>query len=65
MTAFYRLKGVIGPFYKEEGNAVREAKRIARQVKKPVLIEVDYDDGQGWQALRIEGREFATEPGQA
>ena len=43
------------PFWEEERNAVRTAKKLARETGKPVLVEVNYEDDTGWHALRIEG----------
>ena len=42
--------------YDTEGAAVKDAKRIAKDIGKPVLVECNYYDGAGWQPLRIEGR---------
>ena len=42
--------------YETEGEAVKDARRIAKALGRPVLVECNYRDGRGWQPLRIEGR---------
>ena len=55
----YRLRGPGDPrvdLYETEGEAVKDAKRTAKVIGYPVLVECNYYDGLGWQPLRIEGR---------
>ena len=55
----YRLRDCQPPdLYSREGEAVRAARKLAKSSQRPVTIDVDYYDGDGWQCLRIEGREW-------
>lgn len=41
-----------------EGKATGHARKLARCIKAPVYVYVDYGDGQ-WLPLRIEGRQVS------
>lgn len=51
----YQLRDWQPPnLYVKEGEAVRAARKLAKASKRPVTIDVNYHDGDGWQCLRIE-----------
>ena len=42
--------------YETEGEAVKAARRNAKMLTRPVLVECSYGDHLAWWPLRIEGK---------